>query len=161
MKLLRIVFRTLLPELKFHAHEKDDNSKGEHSTKFCHDRAATKEQDIKHKIYKEGSTKEEKLRMLETIIETGTISIIAVCWINYLVHEGGIFDFLRFFFRDRLHAHHKIMKVLFDCEMCFAGQLSFWYFLICNFYDYNIIDHIAFVFYSIFGAAILVKILYE
>ena len=42
------------------------------------------------------------------------------------------------------------------CFKCFVGQVCFWYFLITNFTNYNIIDHLFFV-----SAGIFLSILYD
>jgi len=46
------------------------------------------------------------------------------------------------------------------CYLCFTGQLCFWYFLITNFHDYVLIDHLFFVSAGIFLSAIYHKIYY-
>ena len=43
-----------------------------------------------------------------------------------------------------------LAKPLGKCEYCLAGQLALWYYLIVNFKDYDIVNHILYVSLAIF-----------
>jgi len=48
-----------------------------------------------------------------------------------------------------------LAKPLGKCEYCLAGQLSFWYYLIYFFNDYDVANHIVYTSLSIFTVEII------
>jgi hypothetical protein len=52
--------------------------------------------------------------------------LAAYGWINKVVSEGGIFDFL-VSYSDKIGLRDtKLYTVLFGCESCLSGQFFFW-----------------------------------
>lgn len=49
---------------------------------------------------------------------------------------------------------HWLFKMLMHCEKCVAGQFSLWLYLVFHFQEYNALNHILFITFTIFLAAI-------
>jgi hypothetical protein len=75
----------------------------------------------------------------------------AFLWVNTLVVPSALFDFIPRYFSGVIYKNgvtnwkKKIMKVLFECETCFSGQLSLWSFFILNTEGYKPFIHFSFV----------------
>ncbi len=52
-------------------------------------------------------------------------------------------------------------KPLGSCHLCFTGQACFWYYIIVNISNYNLIDHLFFVSAGIFLSSIYAIIFYH
>lgn len=63
--------------------------------------------------------------MLEILIDPLLIAAFAFVWIHCLVGPQDIFSFLQKWFA-MLKPPRMLIKVLFQCEKCFAGQVAFW-----------------------------------
>jgi hypothetical protein len=88
-------------------------------------------------------------RMLEIL----KISVVAYV-IFVLMSPGMIFHFYA-----RLIDKIKwdwLYKPLGGCLMCFSGQVSFWYYLITHFREYNLFDHVVFI-----SAVILIVMIFD
>lgn len=84
------------------------------------------------------------------------VSVTAYTWTALLTQPGDIFERL-----PSLVANHPLLlKVLFQCERCFAGQLSLWLYpaLFWNTYAWQV--HFVVVIFSIFLANTIAR-LYE
>jgi hypothetical protein len=86
------------------------------------------------------------------LIDILKIGIIAYVFV-ILTSPGMIFYF---YYRliDRL-PYDWLFKPLGGCNMCFAGQLALWFYLIKYFHSYNLFEHIFFI----CGAILIVMIL--
>lgn len=95
----------------------------------------------------------------EILVFAFCYSVAAFVWIAILVQPYGILEFLPKLFQK---APEKVVHVLFQCEKCFAGQLSFWtYPLLVIFYfevGYFPLAHFLVILFSIFFAAFISKI---
>lgn len=80
------------------------------------------------------------------MLEVFKISIIAFMFVA-LGEPGQIFAWYQRLI-DPLPVW--LNKPLGGCGMCFGGQVSFWYFLIVHWSNYNIIDHLYFAALTIF-----------
>ena len=70
--------------------------------------------------------------MLEFLLSCTTIAIIAIVWIYIVTAPTNILYPLKeaaYNYLKDFSFGAKILKVLFECEYCLAGQLSFWYFV--------------------------------
>ncbi len=73
-----------------------------------------------------------------TILSLSTVFAFAAwVWIAVLCQPRGLFERVPVdFVKMGLNPEGKVMYVLFQCEKCFAGQLSLWgYPLLCFAYD--------------------------
>ena len=75
------------------------------------------------------------------------IGIAAYTFTNILLDPDMIFGWYNKLL-DKLPLW--LAKPLGKCEYCLAGQLAFWYFLVKNFNDYSIDNHVLMVSLSIF-----------
>ena len=87
------------------------------------------------------------------MLEMLKISVVAYV-IFVLMSPGMIFHFYA-----RLIDKIKwdwLYKPLGGCLMCFSGQVSFWYYLITHFREYNLFDHVVFI-----SAVILIVMIFD
>lgn len=87
------------------------------------------------------------------MLEILKISVVAYV-IFVLMSPGMIFHFYA-----RLIDKIKwdwLYKPLGGCLMCFSGQVSFWYYLITHFREYNLFDHVVFI-----SAVILIVMIFD
>lgn len=83
--------------------------------------------------------------MLDVIPDIIKIPVIA--FVFYILGEPGqIFGWYQ-----KLIAKlpEYLWKLLGGCLKCVTGQVCFWFFLITNFHDYNLINHLFFVSFGI------------
>ncbi len=91
--------------------------------------------------------------MLNILINACIIAVAAVVWIQMLVRPGEALDFIPAFLNKWTGKVPKLHKVLFQCEKCFAGQLSLWgYFFIYP--GWNPFTHFLLIVLSIFTARV-------
>ena len=102
--------------------------------------------------------------------------IVACTWSLILTDSEGIFGFIRPFIqgspgydnqpeRKPLTNNEWIQKLIYGCEKCIAGQISFWSFTIVNWNQYScnaglliiLINQAVTVCTAVFGAALLAK----
>jgi hypothetical protein len=86
------------------------------------------------------------------------IGMASFIWVNVVVSPSGILDFIPNYISQKIYKNgvtefkKKIMKVLFYCEVCNAGQLSFWSFFLLNTEGYHLFIHFSFVVISMVTA---------
>lgn len=102
--------------------------------------------------------------MLNILISASLIAVSSVVWIQMLVKPNEALDFLPMWVMKlfqspdpskpfRYEWQQKLMKVLFQCEKCFSGQLALWgYFFIYP--SWNPFKHIILILLSIFMARV-------
>lgn len=109
--------------------------------------------------------------MTETFYLGTTIFSIAFgyTWKRYLTSPGEIFDFIPVILNRIIIGTNcsdgipewkvKILKVLYDCEKCVAGQAALWIGLIIPFIDgtYSIIAHFFSIVVTIFLTGLIVE----
>ena len=81
------------------------------------------------------------------------ISILAWVYVHILTSERMIFSGI-----DKWMDGKWIHKI-FGCEYCLAGQLSLFYFFYERWFDYNLIDHVLYIGFSIFIVKLINKII--
>lgn len=59
------------------------------------------------------------------------IAVISVAWVQ-LCKSGELFDFVPKYIQ-KITKNQKINKVLYQCEKCLAGQLTFWTYFVQNY----------------------------
>jgi hypothetical protein len=75
----------------------------------------------------------------------------AFLWTDLLTQPSEIFDFVARYASEKIYKNgvtefkKKIMKVLFICSKCHAGQLSLWSFFILNTEGYKPFIHFSFI----------------
>lgn len=92
--------------------------------------------------------------LTELYIYAALIAITAWVYVIILCDEG----FLLWEWNVLLHRIIKneyILKPLVDCEYCVAGQLALWFYLISYWQQYNFIENVFFVSFTIFIVKII------
>jgi hypothetical protein len=90
--------------------------------------------------------------MLKEILSTGIIAYVFVI----LTSPGMIFYF---WFKWINHLPDWAFNPLGGCNICFGGQLAFWYYLITYFHSYSFFEHIFFISGTILTVMILDKLI--
>lgn len=83
------------------------------------------------------------------------LKISVVAYVIFVLMSPGMI----FHFYARLIDKIKwdwLYKPLGGCLMCFSGQVSFWYYLITHFREYNLFDHVVFI-----SAVILIVMIFD
>ena len=91
--------------------------------------------------------------MLKEVVAIGIVAYVFVI----LTSPGMIFHFY-FKLINRI-PWDFLFKPLGGCNICFAGQLSFWFYLVRYFHSYNVFEHIVFVSSAILVVMILDKLI--
>lgn len=87
------------------------------------------------------------------------ILILAVCAFVYseILTEPEMILGWWYDFAQR-HFPMWLFKPIVGCVYCVAGQMSLWYYLYKYWYDYNLLDHIAFICLTIFFVKVIMTI---
>jgi len=90
-----------------------------------------------------------------------TLQLAALAWV-YVYRLNGEEEVLypfRYFITKILKIRSPyVLNPLLDCEYCVAGQLAFWYYLVVNFNNYYIIQHVFFIGVTIFIVELINRI---
>ncbi len=95
---------------------------------------------------------------IDYLIPCFAIAMIAIVWINIVTSPANIFYPLKEYLYGKINDlsfGKKILKVLFECEYCLSGQITFWYFV---FHSTSIIDIITAPFITMYLVIILKKV---
>jgi hypothetical protein len=90
------------------------------------------------------------------ILEVIKISLIASVF-SFLGDENMIFSWYR---KLIMKLPNWLNKPLGSCNLCITGQVTFWYYLIVHFSQYNLIDHLFFASAGVFISSIFSIIWY-
>lgn|SRR3990167_7246821 len=95
------------------------------------------------------------------------IAVLAFVYTNLLTNSNQIFAGLyRFLYKkfkteSRIMSgrpYHPLFMVLIHCEKCVAGQVALWLYLYYHLNDYDFVQHILFISFTIFIAHIIQKL---
>ena len=81
-------------------------------------------------------------------VDSLLIAITAWVYVRVLCQDGMILGWWSAFIEKRLPMY--LAKPIVSCEYCVAGQLSLWYYVGFNFWNYDLITNIFFVSLTIF-----------
>lgn len=98
--------------------------------------------------------------MINLLIDSVIVAIAGVVWVLMLVAPGDILDWVQAFFYNHVSKNPRLMKVLFQCEKCAAGQLALWGYPVSvkaftAHSGYNVFNHVMVVLLSIFMARVI------
>lgn len=108
-------------------------------------------------MYSMHNFNEQCTMLIDYLMPCFAIAMIAIVWIYIVTGPNNIFYPLKeaaYKYLKDFSFGDKIFRVLFDCEYCFAGQLSFWYFV---FNSTSIIDILCAPFITMYLVIILKK----
>jgi len=85
-------------------------------------------------------------------------AVAIVAYVFVILTSPGMIFYFYYKLIDKIK-YDFIFKPLGGCNLCFAGQLALWFYLIKHFHSYNFFEHIFFISGTILTVMILDKLI--